>query len=208
MRLSSGFMRFLGEDKPVGLFTAREAAQYLRVSLFTLGRMEKEGLLVPFRTPGGHRRYSREMLDRYLERSRSQRANHERRILVIDEGGELTAALASAFPRCRFATAQDELQAGIQLAQFKPDLVVVNTSITDMDGRDLCRRLDSHSQRLPVLAFEGPKPGESGGLTSAAHSLKLASLEESIADALRPASPSDPSISWSTQASDREPDAD
>ena len=52
------------------LLTAREAAEYLAISLDTLGRMDKEGQLVPFRTPGGHRRYSLTMLDEYLERSR------------------------------------------------------------------------------------------------------------------------------------------
>lgn len=53
------------------LFTAREACQYLRVSLFTLRRMEKQELITPFRTPGGHRRYSLAMLTHYLERSRN-----------------------------------------------------------------------------------------------------------------------------------------
>jgi putative resolvase len=52
------------------LLKAREAARYLGVSLNTLYRMEQKGHLNPFRTPGGHRRYSLEMLDRYLERSR------------------------------------------------------------------------------------------------------------------------------------------
>jgi excisionase family DNA binding protein len=52
------------------LLTAREAAQYLRVSLFTLSKIEKQGLLTPFRTPGGHRRYSVTMLQQYLEKSR------------------------------------------------------------------------------------------------------------------------------------------
>lgn len=49
------------------LMTAREAAQYLRISLATLGRIEKGGELVPFRTPGRHRRYSLEMLNDYLQ---------------------------------------------------------------------------------------------------------------------------------------------
>jgi len=57
-------------QRKLTLLTAREAAEYLHVSLFTLSRMEKEGKLVPFRTPGGHRRYSVEMLNEYLERSR------------------------------------------------------------------------------------------------------------------------------------------
>jgi excisionase family DNA binding protein len=52
------------------ILTAKEAAEYLRVSLYTLRKMEMEGLLDPFRTPGGHRRYSLNMLDEYLEKSR------------------------------------------------------------------------------------------------------------------------------------------
>ncbi len=52
------------------LLTARQAADYLGISLATLNRMDKEGELVPFRTLGGHRRYSLAMLDEYLENSR------------------------------------------------------------------------------------------------------------------------------------------
>lgn len=52
------------------LMTAREAAQYLRISLATLGRIEKGGMLIPYRTPGGHRRYSLKMLNDYLESTR------------------------------------------------------------------------------------------------------------------------------------------
>jgi DNA-binding transcriptional MerR regulator len=42
----------------------------LGVSLNTLNRIEKRGLILPFRTPGGHRRYDVRMLDDYLEASR------------------------------------------------------------------------------------------------------------------------------------------
>ncbi len=52
------------------ILTAREAAEYLRVSLYTLRRMEGDGSLIPYRTPGGHRRYSLRMLNEYLEQSR------------------------------------------------------------------------------------------------------------------------------------------
>ena len=57
-------------DKEMTILTAKEAAEYLRVSLYTLRKMESEGGLVPFRTPGGHRRYSLKMLEDYLERTR------------------------------------------------------------------------------------------------------------------------------------------
>jgi len=56
--------------KRASLMTAREAARYLRVSQFTLDKIERAGGLVPYRTPGGHRRYSLRMLNKYLNNSR------------------------------------------------------------------------------------------------------------------------------------------
>jgi len=168
----------------MGLLTAREAAQHLHVSLFTLGRMEKEGLLAPFRTPGGHRRYSQEMLDHYLEGSRSQRANQERRILVVDQRDQLTHALARAFPTCRFTRAQDELQVGIKLAEFKPHLVLVNTTMRDMDGQGLCRRLNGQNPHLKALPFHTPEEGERAARDSMIDALDLDALRASIAAAL------------------------
>ena len=48
------------------LLTAREAAEYLRVSLSTLRRMERRGWVSALRTPGGHRRFSLEALNACL----------------------------------------------------------------------------------------------------------------------------------------------
>lgn len=58
-----------------GLLTAREAVDYLGISLSTLHKIEKKGMIVPYRTPGGHRRYDRAMLDEYLQASRSGSGN-------------------------------------------------------------------------------------------------------------------------------------
>jgi len=58
-------------EEEMTILTAGEAAEYLRVSLYTLRKMETEGSLIPFRTPGGHRRYSLKMLNEYLEKSRT-----------------------------------------------------------------------------------------------------------------------------------------
>jgi excisionase family DNA binding protein len=54
--------------------TARQAAEYFGVSIVTLTKMEKEGELVPFRTPGGHRRYSLEVLEEYAQSKRRSTA--------------------------------------------------------------------------------------------------------------------------------------
>jgi excisionase family DNA binding protein len=55
------------------LLTAKEAVSYLGISLSTLHKVEKQGLLSPFRTPGGHRRYDRGMLEEYLQATRRHR---------------------------------------------------------------------------------------------------------------------------------------
>jgi excisionase family DNA binding protein len=52
------------------LLTAKQAAAYLGISLYTLKKIEYAGYLKPYRTLGGHRRYSQQMLDEYLEESR------------------------------------------------------------------------------------------------------------------------------------------
>ncbi len=57
-------------QKKLSLMNAREAAKYLRVSQFTLDKIERAGGLTPYRTPGGHRRYSVRMLNQYLNSSR------------------------------------------------------------------------------------------------------------------------------------------
>ena len=50
--------------------SAKEAARYLRISLPTLWRIEKEGGLVPRRGKGGRRWYTLAQLQRYLDGSR------------------------------------------------------------------------------------------------------------------------------------------
>jgi excisionase family DNA binding protein len=69
------------------LLTAREAIGYLGISLNTLNRIEKRGLIRPFRTPGGHRRYDQSMLDEYLERSRRARGRRRARTAPKEEVG-------------------------------------------------------------------------------------------------------------------------
>ena len=162
------------------LLTAKEAAQYLRVSLFTLRTMEKEGLLVPFRTPGGHRRYSQEMLNEYLERSRHRSAGEAKRILVVDDGAELLHLLAHTFSSCRFSRADDPLGVGIKLAQFKPHMVVVNTGMSGLDASDLCQRLDGQAGEFMVLPFQAPQETRMGAAKAGSDPSRLGALQETI----------------------------
>ena len=76
-------------EEEMTILTAKEAAEYLRVSLYTLRKMEKEGGLMPFRTPGGHRRYSIKMLDEYLEKSRGRSRRQRAKNLASESESEV-----------------------------------------------------------------------------------------------------------------------
>ena len=49
-----------------------QAARYLGLSVWTVRRYEAAGLLSPYRTPGGRRRFLRTELDAFIERQRDQ----------------------------------------------------------------------------------------------------------------------------------------
>lgn len=51
-------------DKNV--FNTKEIARYLGISISTVYRMEKQGLITSIKTPGGQRRFIKEEMDRYL----------------------------------------------------------------------------------------------------------------------------------------------
>jgi len=53
------------------MYTTKEVAKYLGVSLSTIYRMEKKGVLQPTKTPGGQRRFSRKAIEEYLRKSRN-----------------------------------------------------------------------------------------------------------------------------------------
>lgn len=52
------------------VFTTKEVANYLGISPSTIYRMEKQGLITSIKTPGGQRRFSKEEIDSYLQRSK------------------------------------------------------------------------------------------------------------------------------------------
>lgn len=53
------------------IYTTKETSKYLGISTATIYRMEKQGLLSPIKTPGGQRRFSKENIEKYLEKSQN-----------------------------------------------------------------------------------------------------------------------------------------
>jgi len=168
----------------MSLLRARETAEYLSVSLATLYRIEKEGRLTPFRTPGGHRRYSLAMLDEYLERSRrrslsaSLSIEHAKniqgdrlsdstvRILVVDDEPDTVELIVRALREdsevYEFASAGNGYEAGVQVMAFKPDLIVLSIAGPETDEFEVCKKIksDPETEHIKVVGVVGS--GENG----------------------------------------------
>ncbi|MFQ5812015.1 MAG: response regulator [Anaerolineae bacterium] len=168
----------------MSLLRAREAAEYLNVSLATLGRIEKERKLTPFRTPGGHRRYSLAMLNEYLERSRGQslsarpsikRAKNVEgeklpdstvRILVVDNEPDTVELIIRALHEdsdvYEFASASNCYEAGVQVVAFKPDLIILGMAGPETNGFEVCQKIksDPETRHIKVVGVVGS--GENG----------------------------------------------
>ncbi len=68
------------------VLNATQAADYLGVSICTLKKIENLGHFRPYRTPGGHCRYSRQMLEEYLELSKGFSEAPVAEKILLDQG--------------------------------------------------------------------------------------------------------------------------
>jgi len=171
----------------MSLLRAREATKYLNISLATLYRIERKGKLTPFRTAGGHRRYSLAMLNEYLERSRQrslparsspkhvenvQEQEDEKlpagavRILVADDEPDAIELIIKALREdsevYEFASASTCYEVGIQVMAFKPALIVLGMVRPETDRCEVCEKIksDPETGHIKIVGIVGS--GENG----------------------------------------------
>jgi two-component system, OmpR family, response regulator len=75
------------------------------------------------------------------------------RVLVVDDEASLTELLSMAlrFEGCEVRTAADGLTAVRTSRDFRPDVVVLDVMLPDIDGMEVLRRLRAEDEDVPVL---------------------------------------------------------
>lgn len=75
------------------------------------------------------------------------------KILLVDDEAAITANLASFLERAGFAieVASDGEEALRRVADFAPDLVVLDVLMPRLDGREVCRRLRAAGNWTPII---------------------------------------------------------
>jgi two-component system OmpR family response regulator len=109
------------------------------------------------------------------------------RVLVVDDEAALTDLLAMAlrYEGWEISTAADGMSALRVAREFRPDAVVLDVMLPDLDGLEILRRLHADAPELPVLFLTARDAVEDriAGLTAGGddYVTKPFSLEEVIA---------------------------
>ncbi|MCA9284062.1 MAG: response regulator [Phycisphaerales bacterium] len=133
-------------DKQV--FTTGEAAEICGVSQQTIIRCFDSGRLQGFRVPGSKfRRIPRAELIRFMRANDiplSPLEGLRKRILVVDDDPailEMLEEVLGADDRFEVRTASTGYDAGLLTEQFKPQLILLDYMLPDLNGNVVCQRL-------------------------------------------------------------------
>lgn len=150
--------------KKPGLLSAGEVAAHCRVSYEAVKSWVNTGKLKAFTTPGGHRRVRvedfQEFLQKYRLPPREEAVAPRRRVLIVDDDPAIVQLLTTFFGKMEgyeLAAAGDGFDAGIQIATFRPELVVLDLVMPHLDGFVVCRKIKSApaSRDIRVLVITG-----------------------------------------------------
>ncbi len=130
------------------VFTTGEAADICKVSQQTIIRCFDSGRLRGFRVPGSRfRRIPRDALLAFMKENGippDQLDNGKIKVLVVDDDPEIVELFVDVLERDgRFEvrTADTGYTAGILTQEFKPDLIILDYMLPDVNGNIVCRTI-------------------------------------------------------------------
>ncbi len=133
------------------LLTSHQVGDLLQVNPSSVKKWVNEGRIVAFRTPGGHRRIRVADLLEFLNRHempvprRLEAALGRRRLLIVDDDAVQLRALERGLKperaRLEVRTAVNGIDALLLVGSFKPQLIVLDVYMPELDGLEVCRRL-------------------------------------------------------------------
>ena len=132
------------------VFTTGEAAKICKVSQQTVIRCFDSGQLKGFRVPGSRfRRIPREHLFAFMRENgipTDALESGKRKILVVDDDVELVELITDVLERDgRFEvrSVNNGFDAGMMVKDYKPDLIVLDVMLPDINGKEVCQRVRS-----------------------------------------------------------------
>ena len=146
------------------VFTTGEAAKICKVSQQTIIRCFDNGTLKGFRVPGSRfRRIPRDQLFAFMKDNgipTDALESGKRKVLIVDDDVELVELMVDVFGRDgRFdvRSANNGFDAGMLVKEFRPDLVVLDVMLPDINGKEVCQRVrsDGNLEAVKIICISG-----------------------------------------------------
>lgn len=154
----------MADSRTREVFTTGEVADICKVSQQTVIRCFDSGRLKGFRVPGSRfRRIPRDALITFMK-ANSIPLDHldsgKRRVLVVDDDEaivEMFTELLERDGRFEFRTATTGYQAGILTEQFRPDVLLLDFKLPDINGTGVCRtiRANPNFEHMRIIVVSG-----------------------------------------------------
>jgi len=146
------------------VFTTGEAAKICKVSQQTIIRCFDSGQLKGFRVPGSRfRRIPREQLYSFMRENgipTDALDSGKRKVLVVDDDEDLVELICDQLERDgRFEvrSVNNGFNAGMMIKEFRPDLIVLDVMLPDINGKAVCQRVrsDKSMDDVQVICISG-----------------------------------------------------
>jgi excisionase family DNA binding protein len=146
------------------VFTTGEAAKICKVSQQTIIRCFDNGQLKGFRVPGSRfRRIPREMLYKFMKDNgipTDALESGRRKVLLVDDDVELVEVMTKFLEedgRFEVKIATTGFDAGMLVKEYRPDMLVLDVMLPDINGKEVCQRVraDSTMEEVRILCISG-----------------------------------------------------
>jgi excisionase family DNA binding protein len=135
------------------LFTTGEAAEICRISQQTIIRCFDSGRLKGFRVPGSKfRRIPRLNLVKFMRDNNIPLDNLDsgrKKVLIVDDDAEIVELISDVLTRdghYEIRTASSGYEAGMVTQQFRPDLILLDYMLPDVNGNIVCQTIRSNPE--------------------------------------------------------------
>lgn len=146
------------------VFTTGEAAKICKVSQQTIIRCFDSGQLKGFRVPGSRfRRIPRDQLFAFMKDNgipTDALESGKRKVLVVDDDRDLVELIVDVLEKDgRFETrsVNNGFDAGMMVKEYRPDLIVLDVMLQDINGKDVCVRVrnDNTLEEVKIICISG-----------------------------------------------------
>ena len=146
------------------VFTTGEAAKICKVSQQTIIRCFDNGQLKGFRVPGSRfRRIPREALYKFMKDNgipTDALESGKRKVLLVDDDAELVELMNKVLEedgRFEVRIASNGFDAGMMVKEYRPDIIVLDVMLPDINGKEVCHRVraDNTLEDVRILCISG-----------------------------------------------------